>query len=205
MAWIIDTDLLVEGERGDTGFVLWLESADEVATAEIIRAEFLPGVHAVNDDALKKRGLEFYSQTVARLPSLSSEPSDYARAAELAGRARRSGRGSPGLVDGLIAALALRTSATVATRNTRDLAAMNCPCFNPLATKPWAIWRSRFCGPKPALSQDYGTALNSGHGLRPEYRPSKGKCRGADCKQRKSGGLGNDLSRKLDGVQIPHI
>jgi predicted nucleic acid-binding protein len=105
-----------------------------VATADIIRAEFLLGVHAVNDELLRKRGVEFYSNTIARLPSLPSEPNDYAKAAELAGDARRTGKGSPGLVDWLIAALATRTSATVATRNTRDFNAMNCPCFNPLAT-----------------------------------------------------------------------
>jgi predicted nucleic acid-binding protein len=132
MPWIIDTDLLIEAERGEARFIKWLESADSVATADIIRAEFLLGVHAVGDEALRKRGIEFYSQTIARLPSLSSEPSDYLQAAELAGGARRAGKGSPGLVDGLIAALALRTSATVATRNTRDFNAMNCPCFNPV-------------------------------------------------------------------------
>jgi predicted nucleic acid-binding protein len=135
MPWIIDTDLLIEGERGDARFIQWLESADGVAIADIIRAEFLLGVHAVNDDVLRNRGLEFYSETIARLPSLSSEPNDFAQAAELAGRARRTGKGAPGLVDGLIAAIALRTSATIATRNTRDFAAMNCACFNPLGTK----------------------------------------------------------------------
>ena len=134
MPWIIDTDLLVEGERGDPRFVQWLQSADTVATADIIRAEFLLGVHAVVDEVLRKRGAQFYAQTIALLPSLPSDPSDYAKAAQLAGDARRTGKGSPGLVDGLIAALALRTSATVATRNTRDINAMNCPCFNPLAT-----------------------------------------------------------------------
>jgi predicted nucleic acid-binding protein len=132
MPWIIDTDLLIEGERGDAGFIKWLGSVDSVATADIIRAEFLLGVDAVNDEALRTRGVEFYSRTIALLPSLSSEPDDYAKAAELAGLARRRGKGSPGLVDGLIAALALRTSATVATRNTRDFTAMNCPCLNPL-------------------------------------------------------------------------
>ena len=133
MPWIIDTDLLIEGERVEVGFIRWLENADSVATADIVRAEFLLGVHAVDDEALRKRGIEFYSQTVARLASLASEPNDYATAAELAGRARRSGKGSPGLIDGLIAALAFRT--TVATRNTRDFAAMNCPCVNPLIAK----------------------------------------------------------------------
>ena len=136
MPWIIDTDLLIEGERGDARFIKWLGTIDSVATADIIRAEFLLGVHAVKDEALRKRGIEFYSGTIALLPSLASEPNDYVKAAELAGLARRNGKGSPGLVDGLIAALALRTSATVATRNTRDFNAMNCPCFNPLVVNP---------------------------------------------------------------------
>jgi len=135
MPWIIDTDLLVEGERGDASFIKWLENADNVATADIIRAEFLLGVHAVNDEDLRNRGIAFYSKTIAQLPSLASESNDYVAAAQLAGHARRRGKGSPGLVDGLIAALALRTSATVATRNTRDFTAMNCPCLNPLIPK----------------------------------------------------------------------
>jgi predicted nucleic acid-binding protein len=37
------------------------------------------------------------------------------------------------LLDGLIAAIALRTGATVATRNEKDFKAMGCPCENPLA------------------------------------------------------------------------
>lgn len=66
----------------------------------------------------------------AALPSFVSEPADYARAAELAGNARRAGQGKPGLIDGLIAAIALRTGAMVATQNTKDFDAMGCPCAN---------------------------------------------------------------------------
>jgi predicted nucleic acid-binding protein len=66
------------------------------------------------------------------LNSLASDPADYAKAASLAGEARRLGKGKPGLVDGLVAALALRTGAKVATRNLTDFKAMGCPCDNPL-------------------------------------------------------------------------
>ena len=66
---------------------------------------------------------------------MSSEPAGYAKAAILAGEARRSGKGKPGFVDGLLVAIALRTGATVATRNLTDFKAMGCPCENPLETR----------------------------------------------------------------------
>ncbi len=69
---------------------------------------------------------------MAGLPSFSSEAADYSLAAARAGDARRAGKGKPGLIDGLIAAIALRTGATVATQNLKDFEAMGCPCANPL-------------------------------------------------------------------------
>jgi predicted nucleic acid-binding protein len=80
--------------------------------------------------------LKFYAERIARLPSLSSESIDFATAAALAGNARRIGKGKPGLIDGLIAAIAVRTGATVATQNTKDFSAMGCPCENPLLKNP---------------------------------------------------------------------
>ena len=56
--------------------------------------------------------------------------------AAMAGEARRNGRGKPSLADGLLAAIALRTGATVATRNVADFQAMACPCVNPLCVDP---------------------------------------------------------------------
>jgi predicted nucleic acid-binding protein len=132
--WLIDTDIFIEGERGHAAFVPWLAGADAVGTADVVRGEFLLGVHAVGDPALRQRGVQFYADRIAHLPSFASETSDYAKAASLAGEARRSGKGKPGLVDGLLAAIALRTGATVATRNTTDFKAMGCPCKNPLGT-----------------------------------------------------------------------
>jgi predicted nucleic acid-binding protein len=132
MPWLIDTDLFIEGERGNASFKLWLERAGEVATADIVRGEFLLGVHAVSDPALRQRGTQFYADRIANLSSLASDPADYPKAAALAGEARRLSKGKPGLIDGLIAALALRTGAKVATRNVTDFKAMGCPCENPI-------------------------------------------------------------------------
>ena len=132
MYWIIDTDVFIEGERGHAAFVPWLRGAEGIATADVVRGEFLIGAHAVADSSLRQRGVQFYAERIAGLPSFSSEPADYAKAAMLAGDARRNGQGKPGLIDGLIAAIALRTGATVATQNTKDFVAMGCPCANPL-------------------------------------------------------------------------
>jgi predicted nucleic acid-binding protein len=132
MPWIIDTDIFIEGERGNAAFVAWLQSADAIATADVVRGEFLIGAHSVADEKLRQRGVRFYSERIARLPSFSSEPADFAAAAALAGNARRGAKGKPGLIDGLIAAIAIRTGATVATQNTKDFTAMGCPCANPL-------------------------------------------------------------------------
>jgi predicted nucleic acid-binding protein len=54
----------------------------------------------------------------------------------LAGEARRKGKGNPSLVDGLLAAIALRKGAKIAIKNTKDFRAMNCPCENPLQRFP---------------------------------------------------------------------
>ena len=132
MPWLIDTDIFIEGERGNPSFIPWLEQIDGVATADVVRGEFLLGVHAVADAALRHRGAQFYAARIAHLPSLASEAADYPKAAMLAGEARRLGKGKPGLVDGLLAAIALRMGAKVATRNLTDFNAMGCQCENPL-------------------------------------------------------------------------
>jgi hypothetical protein len=139
MRWLIDSDILIEGERGNRGFVSWLESIDKVATADVVRCEFLMGVHAVADAAKRRRGEQFYAERVASLVSLANDPADYETAARIAGEARRSGKGNPGIIDGLLAAIALRTGAKVATRNVRHFQAMGCPCADPLENFP-AEW-----------------------------------------------------------------
>lgn len=133
MNWLLDTDLLIEGERGNPTVVQWLESVSEVATADIVRAEYLIGIHSVNDPGKRVRGEQFYRRRILSFVSFANQVVDYETAARLVGEARRSGQGKPSLADGLLAAIAIRTGATVATRNLKDFAAMGCPCGNPLA------------------------------------------------------------------------
>jgi predicted nucleic acid-binding protein len=136
MRWLIDSDVLIEGERGNAAFVPWLESQQEVATADVIRGEFLLGVHAVPDVGKRQRGERFYLDCVKQLASMPSEPADFEVAARLAGEARRTGKAKPSLADGLLAALALRVGAKVATGNIAGFNAMGCPCQNPLQSVP---------------------------------------------------------------------
>ena len=73
MPWLIDSDILIEGERENPAFVPWLALQAEVATADIIRAEFLIGVHAVPDAQKRLRGELFYRHRIAGLASLPCE------------------------------------------------------------------------------------------------------------------------------------
>lgn len=135
MRWLIDSDILIEGERGNAAFEAWSQSPHEFATADIIRAEFLLGVHAVPDPVKRVRGENFYRQRIANIASFANEAGDFEVAARLAGEARRNGKGKPSLADGLLAAIAIRTGATVATQNLTDFKAMGCPCKNPLSAQ----------------------------------------------------------------------
>ena len=45
MRWLIDTDVFIEGERGARAFIPWLAQAGGVATADVVRGEFLLGVN----------------------------------------------------------------------------------------------------------------------------------------------------------------
>jgi predicted nucleic acid-binding protein len=132
MRWLIDSDVFIEGERGNPAFLPWLEAQREVATADVVRCQFLIGVHAVADAAKRRRGEQSYAERIARMVSLPNQAEGYEAAARMAGDARRQGKGSPSVVDGLLAAIAIRTGATVATRNENDFSAMGCPCANPL-------------------------------------------------------------------------
>ncbi len=131
--WLIDSDILIEGERGNPVFEKWRTSPGEFATADIIRGEFLIGVHMVSQPAKRLRGEQFYRDKIAMLPAFANEAGDYEIGARMAGEARRQGKGNPSLVDGLLGAMALRIGAKVATRNVKDFIAMGVPCENPLA------------------------------------------------------------------------
>jgi predicted nucleic acid-binding protein len=60
MRWLIDTDVFIEGERGAPALVPWLAQASGVATADVVRGEFVLGVHAVPDAAPEWRGIRIH-------------------------------------------------------------------------------------------------------------------------------------------------
>ena len=132
MNWLIDTDILIEGERENPAFEAWSSSSGKFAIADIVRAEFLPRVQWMSDAALRVRREKFYRDRILSIASFANESADYEIAARLTGEARWSGKDKPSLADGLLAAIAIRTGATVATRNIGDFKAMGCPCANPL-------------------------------------------------------------------------
>ena len=78
MRWLIDSDILIEGERENPAVLPWLESQEEVATADIVRAEFLLGVYAIGDAAKRQRGELFYRN---RVHSLAKSPTTKRRRA----------------------------------------------------------------------------------------------------------------------------
>jgi toxin FitB len=135
MRWLIDTDIFIEGEQENPAFLAWIQDAGDSVTADVVRGEFLFGVHCVRSEKLKQRGLRFYADTLSPIPSVSHEPQDFIEGARLAGEARRAGSGKPGLADGLIAATALRLAIGVATRNLKDFEAMGVECADPFAAK----------------------------------------------------------------------
>lgn len=133
MLTIIDTDLWVEGERGNPAFLTWLETVPLVATSDVVRAEFLIGAHGSQVASLRERASVFYRDRLHPCPVVEMERADFETAGRLAGEARRTGAGKPGLADAMMGALALRLGATIATRNVKDFEAMGVDCSNPLA------------------------------------------------------------------------
>jgi predicted nucleic acid-binding protein len=126
MNWLIDTDILIEGERENPAFEAWSSSSGKFATADIIRAEFLLGVHWVSDAALRVRGEKFYRDRILSIASFASESADYEIAARLAGEARRSGKGKP------------RVWPMDCSRPSRSARAQPWPREMSATSKPWA-------------------------------------------------------------------
>ena len=90
-------------------FKAWSQSGGEFATADIVRSEFLVGVHAVVDAVKRRRGEQFYAERIAGMVSLSNDPQDNEAVARMAGGVRRQGKGAHSVVDGI----AIRAGATV--------------------------------------------------------------------------------------------
>jgi predicted nucleic acid-binding protein len=129
--YLIDTDVLVAGEHTPEIVAGWIESKHDVATCDVVRAEFLVGVHAPSQAATREKARRYYEEHIAVLPSLPIEKADYDQAGRLIGEAIRHGKARPSLGDGLIAACALREGRIVATKNVTNFKAMGCDPEDP--------------------------------------------------------------------------
>jgi len=130
--WLIDSDLLIEGERGNPQMLDWLEAVENVATSDIACTEFLVGAYQSAHPEKRERAFQFYRESISTCPNESHVFEDFENAARLLGEAWRDKKGKPSLADALMAATAIRTGRTVATRNVQDFKACGVPVENPL-------------------------------------------------------------------------
>ena len=130
--FLIDTSVFVEGEIDPRVLVDWLARQDDVATSEVVLAEFSVGIHAPSDPATRERARNFFTDYILPVPALPVLSQEFREVGRLIGDAIRHGKSRPSLGDGLIAMCALREDRTVATINIKDFAAMGVETVNPL-------------------------------------------------------------------------
>ena len=131
--FILDTDILIEAERGNPAALDWFAAQENIVIADVVRFEFLFGAHQVKNWAVKERSLKFYHEYFSLCSSESHTREDFENAARIVGEAWRENRGRPSLADGLLSVLAQRTDRAVATRNLKDFKACGADAVNPLA------------------------------------------------------------------------
>lgn len=131
MRVLIDTSLLVEGERRNFDLGKWVAAGrHEVFICDATVAEYIAGKPLA--DAGKKQGWQNYWDSFVSL--LESVPLDHQvckKAGELMADARLAGKSVP-LGDGLHAAVAELEDLTVATVDVDHFKALGVPSVNPL-------------------------------------------------------------------------
>jgi len=131
--FILDADILIEAERGNSIALNWFEKQENIVIADAVRFEFLAGAHQVKNWTVKERSLKFYQDYFSLCSSESHTREDFENAARIVGEAWRENRGKPSMTDGLLSVLAQRTGRIVATRNLKDFKACGAEAVNPLA------------------------------------------------------------------------
>ena len=131
--FILDADILIEAERGNSIALNWFEKQENIVIADSVRFEFLSGTHQVKNWTVKERSLKFYHEYCSLCSSESHTREDFENAARIVGEAWRENRGKPSMTDGLLSVLAQRTGRIVATRNLKDFKACGAAALNPLA------------------------------------------------------------------------
>ena len=131
MRILLDTSLLVEGERRNFDLGKWVVAArPEVFICDATVAEYIAG-RPLKDPGKEQRWQNYWDSFVSRLESVPLDHQVCERAGELLAMARRAGKTVP-LGDGLHAAVAELEDMTVATVDLDHFKALGIRAVNPL-------------------------------------------------------------------------
>jgi len=131
MRILIDTSLLVEGERRNFDLGKWVVAArHEVFICDATVAEYIAG-RPLKDAGKEQRWQNYWDSFVSLLTSVPLDHQVCEKAGELLAAARRAGRTVP-LRDGLHAAVAELEDLTVATVDVDHFKALGVRAVNPL-------------------------------------------------------------------------
>ena len=131
MRILIDTSLLVEGERRNFDLGRWVMAArHEVFICDATIAEYIAG-KPLKDAGKEQRWQNYWDSFVSLLESVPLDHQVCERAGELLAKARRAGTTVP-LGDGLHAAVAELEDLTVATVDLGHYKALGVRAVNPL-------------------------------------------------------------------------
>lgn len=131
MRILLDTSLLIAGERDDFDLAQWVSKhGHEVLICDATITEYLAGQPA-KDEGKKKRWQSYFETFVNQLESVPLDRQICERAGELLADARSRGKTLP-LGDGYHAAVAELEDLTVATLDTEHFSALGVRTVNPL-------------------------------------------------------------------------
>jgi len=131
MRILLDTSLLVEGERRNFDLGKWVVAArHEVFICDATVAEYLAG-RPLKDPGKEQRWRNYWDTFVSLLESVPLDHQVCEKAGELLAAARRAGKTVP-LGDGLHAAVAELEELTVATVDLAHFKALGIRAVNPL-------------------------------------------------------------------------
>jgi predicted nucleic acid-binding protein len=131
MRILLDTSLLVEGERRKFDLGSWVVDArHEVFICDATIAEYIAG-KPLKDPGNEQRWRNYWDSFVSRLESVPLDQQVCEKAGELMAEARRAGKTVP-LGDGLHAAVAELEDLTVATMDVDHFKALGVRALNPI-------------------------------------------------------------------------
>ena len=131
MRILLDTSLLVEGERRNFDLGKWVAAArHEVFICDVTVAEYIAG-RPLKDAGKEQRWQNFWDSFVSLLESVPLDHQVCEKAGELLAAARRAGKTVP-LGDGLHAAVADLEDLTVAAVDVDHFKALGVRAVNPL-------------------------------------------------------------------------